>query len=108
MYWHAAGVGVDELLQPHLCEHFGITVVEAMSAGCVPLVYQLGGPAATVQHQVTGYVYANQDELVEWTQQVLSAPADDEALRQMRAAAVQASRVFSDEALMDRFTALLA
>lgn len=108
VYWHAAGVGVDELLQPHLCEHFGITVVEAMSAGCVPLVYQLGGPAATVQHQVTGYVYANQDELVEWTQQVLSAPADDEALLQMRAAAVQASRVFSDEALMDRFTALLA
>ena len=29
-------------------------------------------------------------------------------LLQMRAAAVQASRVFSDEALMDRFTALLA
>ena len=53
-------------------------------------------------------MYANQDELVEWTQQVLSAPADDEALLQMRAAAVQASRVFSDEALMDRFTALLA
>ena len=68
----------------------------------------MGGPAATEQHQVTGYLYANQDEIVEWTQQVLSAPADDEALLQMRAAAVQASRVFSDEALMDRFTALLA
>lgn len=30
----------------HLCpEHFGISVVEAASAGCVPIVYHVGGPA---------------------------------------------------------------
>ena len=30
----------------HLCpEHFGISVVEAAAAGCVPIVYQIGGPA---------------------------------------------------------------
>jgi len=30
----------------HLCpEHFGISVVEAASAGCVPIVYYIGGPA---------------------------------------------------------------
>jgi alpha-1,2-mannosyltransferase len=30
----------------HLCpEHFGISVVEAASAGCVPIVYYVGGPA---------------------------------------------------------------
>jgi len=108
VYWHAAGVGVDELLEPHRCEHFGISVVEAMSAGCVPLVFKLGGPAATVQHQVSGYVYSSQEELVDWTAQVLGRSSDDAALQQMRVAAVQASLEFSDAALMDRFTALLA
>jgi len=30
----------------HLCpEHFGISIVEASAAGCVPIVYYLGGPA---------------------------------------------------------------
>jgi glycosyltransferase involved in cell wall biosynthesis len=30
----------------HLCpEHFGISIVEAASAGCVPIVYYVGGPA---------------------------------------------------------------
>ena len=108
IYWHAAGVDVDELLEPHRCEHFGISVVEAMSAGCVPLVFKLGGPASTVQHQVSGYVYASQDELVGLTAQVLSHAPDDIAMQQMRAAAVQASQEFSDAALIDRFTALLA
>lgn len=108
VYWHAAGVGVDELLQAHQCEHFGISVVEAMSAGCVPLVFKLGGPAATVRHQVSGYVYSSQDELVDWTVQVLDGAPDDAALQQMRTAAVQTSLEFSDAALMDRFTALLA
>jgi glycosyltransferase involved in cell wall biosynthesis len=30
-------------------EHFGITVVEAMSAGCVPIVHDSGGPKEIVQ-----------------------------------------------------------
>ncbi|MBY0454574.1 MAG: glycosyltransferase [Burkholderiaceae bacterium] len=108
VYWHAAGVGVDELVEPHRCEHFGISVVEAMSAGCVPMVFRLGGPAATVQHKVSGYIYSTPEELVDWTAQVLGQPEDDASLRQMRATAVQTSLEFSDAALMDRFTALLA
>jgi glycosyltransferase involved in cell wall biosynthesis len=33
----------------HLCpEHFGISVVEAASAGCAPIVYHIGGPAESL------------------------------------------------------------
>ncbi|MGH2371797.1 MAG: glycosyltransferase, partial [Chloroflexota bacterium] len=43
IYWHAAGYGVSETREPIKCEHFGITVVEAMAAGCVPVVIGKGG-----------------------------------------------------------------
>lgn len=43
IYWHAAGYGLDENKNPELVEHFGITTVEAISMGCVPLVVPYGG-----------------------------------------------------------------
>jgi glycosyltransferase involved in cell wall biosynthesis len=43
-YWHASGLKQPKA-HPERLEHFGITVVEAMSAGLVPFVFDLGGPA---------------------------------------------------------------
>ncbi len=43
LFWHAAGYGVVVDKEPWRCEHFGITPVEAMAAGCVPLVINKGG-----------------------------------------------------------------
>lgn len=40
IFWSASGYGIDEEKEPERVEHFGITVVEAMSAGCVPLVFK--------------------------------------------------------------------
>ena len=36
LYWHATGVGRDVERLPHVVEHFGISIVEAMSARCIP------------------------------------------------------------------------
>ena len=33
-------------------EHFGITIVEAMAAGCVPIVHDSGGPREIVTNDV--------------------------------------------------------
>ncbi|MFH1244004.1 MAG: glycosyltransferase, partial [bacterium] len=49
IYWHAAGYQVDETKNPELTEHFGISTVEAISAGCVPLVVPVGGQKEIVQ-----------------------------------------------------------
>lgn len=43
IYWHAAGYNVNEKKNPELTEHFGISTVEAISAGAVPLVVPYGG-----------------------------------------------------------------
>ncbi|MEI6690140.1 MAG: glycosyltransferase family 4 protein [bacterium] len=43
VYWHAAGYGINEAKNPELTEHFGISCVEAISAGCAPFVVGKGG-----------------------------------------------------------------
>ncbi len=55
IYWHAGGLGEDPDRHPDRFEHFGITVVEAMAAGAVPLVFAAGGPAEIVEHGVNGF-----------------------------------------------------
>lgn len=43
VYWHATGFGEDQETKPILFEHFGIAPVEAISAGCIPVLYNGGG-----------------------------------------------------------------
>jgi glycosyltransferase involved in cell wall biosynthesis len=43
-------------------EHFGITIVEAMSAGCVPVVHDSGGPKEVVNEE-TGFRWQNIDDV---------------------------------------------
>lgn len=52
IYWHATGFGVDEEKNPERVEHFGITTIEAMAAGTVPLVVGKGG-----QREVLGDLF---------------------------------------------------
>jgi len=43
IYWHATGYGENERKDPIKFEHFGIAPIEAISAGCIPLLYKGGG-----------------------------------------------------------------
>lgn len=43
IYWHATGYGENELKDPMKFEHFGIAPIEAISAGCKPVLYKGGG-----------------------------------------------------------------
>ncbi len=63
IYWHASGFGEDEKKEPVKFEHFGITTVEAMASGCVPVVIGNGGQPEIVRHGVSGYLWRSLDEL---------------------------------------------
>ena len=67
LFWHAAGYGQDERRHPERLEHFGITTVEAMAYGAVPLVYPAGGSAELVDDGETGRWWRTPGELVERT-----------------------------------------
>ncbi len=67
IFWHAAGFGIDEANHPENVEHFGMTTVEAMSAGCIPVVINRGGQKEIVQHGVNGFLWNTIDELLNET-----------------------------------------
>jgi len=48
LYWHAQGFGADADQYPETQEHFGMSVVEALSAEAIPLVFGSAGPAEIV------------------------------------------------------------
>ena len=63
IYVHAAGIGRDKDYEPEKFEHFGITPVEAMLAGCVPLVFDTGGPADLIHNLDVGYTFSSFESL---------------------------------------------
>lgn len=87
IYWHAAGYGEDESRAPIKMEHFGVTTVEAMAAGCAPVVIRKGGQPEIIQHGVDGFLWDQVEELKSYTLRLV----EDEALRQQLSRAAQAS-----------------
>ena len=67
----ACGLNIDENIEPHFVEHYGISVVEAMSFGCIPIVIGKGGHKETVDHGENGYYWDSIDEFVSYTSSIL-------------------------------------
>ncbi len=78
LFWHAAGFGEG---LPERYEHFGITTVEAMAYGCVPVVVGLGGQLEIVSDEQNGRLWRSVDELVAMTSELIADPARADRLR---------------------------
>lgn len=104
-YWHGAGLGVNVEKDPELCEHFGISVIEAMSARVIPMVVNNGGPSSIVEHGVSGFHYSTQEELVALTLDVASR--SEQELDQLRDNAQARAHDYSFEGFRNRLVTVL-
>lgn len=48
IYWHATGYDIDQKIEPEKVEHFGITTIEAVGAGALPIVHNKGGQSEII------------------------------------------------------------
>ncbi len=85
-------------------EHFGITIVEAMAAGCVPVVHNSGGPKEIVSDDV-GFRWSDLDEAAG---QVRRAMEDDELRQSLSRAAVAKSVSYRPEVFESRLARVYA
>jgi len=100
-YWHAAGYGETE---PAHMEHFGISTVEAMSTGCIPLVFAGGGQKEIIEDGKNGFLWKTTDELIKKTISLIRGAGSIDTLR--RSVEIRA-KDFSQSRFTKAFDALL-
>ncbi len=103
-FWSASGYGVDEVKEPEKVEHFGITTVEAMAAGCVPLVYEAGGHREVVRNGENGFLWKSEEGLIFRTTKLMENP---KLTRKIAIAASKDSMKYSYERFEKEFISLV-
>jgi glycosyltransferase involved in cell wall biosynthesis len=99
IYWHATGLDEQEEKDPIVFEHFGITTVEAMASGCVPVVINAGGQKEIVTKE-SGFLWNNRKELMNYTHQLI---ADSTLYKQLQKGSLERSDFFSRKLFKKRF-----
>jgi glycosyltransferase involved in cell wall biosynthesis len=99
IFWSASGFGVNEKLNPTLVEHFGISLVESMAAGCVPIVTGLGGHKEIIESGSDGYFFDSLDQLNAKTLELIS---DQKLLRQLSQSAIAKSKMFGTDKFYEK------
>ena len=94
VFWHTTSLSTDEFKRPEHAEHFGIVTVEAMRAGCVPVVIASGGQREIVENGVNGFFAKDLDELV---RKSIAVVRDDKLLSSIGNCAKQRSLAFNRE-----------
>ncbi len=93
IYWHATGLDENPENNPIRLEHFGITTIEAMASGCVPVVINLGGQSEIVTSGA-GFLWNNRDELLLYTKKLINNP---KLIKEMSLKAIERSKFFDIE-----------
>ena len=73
IFWHATGFGEDPQSHPYKLEHFGMSTVEAMGHGCVPVVFRSGGQVEIISHGRNGLLWETLSELQHFTRQLATS-----------------------------------
>jgi glycosyltransferase involved in cell wall biosynthesis len=105
IYWHATGFGSCAARQPMRQEHLGMSIIEAMSAGAVPIAFNSGGPREIIDPGVNGYLWNDLPELTARSLHLIQQPL---LLQRMSAAAALSSRSFDVSGFLARMDRIIA
>ncbi|MGJ6980374.1 glycosyltransferase [Aestuariimicrobium soli] len=105
IFWHAQGFGESVTEHPETQEHFGITTVEAMSAGVIPVVIDTAGPREVVAPVAGAERWITLDDLAAATRRVASLTESERA--SIEGACRARAAEFSPDAFTARIAALL-
>ena len=99
IYVSATGTGVTKAKDFAKCEPFGNMVVKAASAGCIPVVYEFGGPAEIIDHLGVGHRFSRASNLLGALQAAVETASNEKAVRQ----AIEGAHIYSEDAFIKRW-----
>ncbi|MDP2638367.1 MAG: glycosyltransferase [Candidatus Levybacteria bacterium] len=94
IYWHATGFGEDLQKYPEKAEHFGMSTVEAMGSGAVPVVINEGGQIEIVENGKNGYLWSTLEDFEAKTNELIK---DNKLWGEMSKNAIEKSKIFNGE-----------
>ena len=100
IFWSATGLGESEEKAPWNQEHFGMTTVEAMAGGCVPVVIDRAGQREIVRDGIDGFRWSTREQ---WAEQTVRVATDESLRARLAASAVERATDFSEEAFAKRW-----
>jgi len=104
IYWHAAGFEVNENVHPEQTEHFGMTIVEAMASGLVPIGIKKGGIPEIINDTIDGFLWKTIRGLSIKTLRLIKNP---KLLEKMSQNSLEKSKQFSKEHFEENFIKIL-
>lgn len=93
---------IDILLMPSRSEGFGLTAIEGMARGCVPVVSDIGGLPEVVQDNVSGLLH-NTEDIKDLTDKIVSLCKNRKMLESFSKDAVERAKAFD----FDNFSRLI-
>jgi len=102
IFWAGSGYEINEEKMPEKVEHFGISVVEAMSAGVIPVLVKKGGFREIIEDGKNGFLWQDSDELVRITDKLAKSK-----LEKIQKEAIKRSKMFSKEVFNEKFRQII-
>lgn len=101
IYWHASGFSETD---PTKMEHFGISTVEAMASGCVPVVINAGGQKEIVDNLKNGFLWNNPDEMEQITLKLIE---NQKLMEKLSKEAQEKSQQFSKAKFIEKINEVI-
>jgi glycosyltransferase involved in cell wall biosynthesis len=105
IYWHATGYDELSTINPEKFEHFGLSTIEAVQFGAVPVVFHGGGQPEIVNHAKNGFLWTTANELMDYTKFLIE---NESAWSDLSRAAFDSMKIFSVEKQLRWFTLFLS
>ncbi|KAG1661594.1 hypothetical protein FOA52_000769 [Chlamydomonas sp. UWO 241] len=100
--WHLTGLDTDSAADPASLEHFGISIVEGMSTGTIPIACH-GGPEDIIEPGVNGYIAQSLDDVRRMTAHVFGLSQEEKLA--MSQAGRERADVFAASHFQDSYVA---
>jgi hypothetical protein len=104
---HATGINLKEQNRCFSFEHFGISTIECINRGCIPICVNGGFFPFYIEHLKNGFLYNTTDELTHILEKILKSKIPHHQIEEINKINKNIIEKFSESAFFDRLTEML-